>query len=125
MSDVFVQIGDTVHIADPQEIAAPIASKAVETLPDIAALLAASRAAHARFQTAAGHNDGRGKIRHPDDDAAAVAIQDARRARIAAEVADSGHTDPAWAIDQAANKGISSDSILSFYHDYFAPDVPL
>lgn len=121
MSDVFVNIGDTVHIADPGDVpVAPV--QQVEPSPNIAALLSASRAAHARFQQAAGHNDGRGKIRHPDDDAAALAIQAALSAREAAETADPGHADLAWADDQAANKGVSSDALVLFYRDYFAPD---
>ena len=119
-----MQIGDTVHIADPAvpDIAPPNISVIAQT---IAELLATSRAAHARFQHAAGHNDGRGVIRHPDDDAAALAIREALTNREAAEAADPGHADPAWADDQAANKGVSSDTLLFFFRDYFASDVKL
>ena len=122
MSDVFVNIGDTVHIAD-ETIIDP--KKPVDAAPTIADLLARSRAAHQRFQQASGHNDGKGKIRHPDDDAAAVAIQQAREARRAAQTHDPDHLDPSWALDQAANKGVNSDLLLAFYDDYFAADVPL
>ena len=91
----------------------------------IDALLAESRAAHQRFQHASGPNDGRGNIEQPDDEEAAVAIEAALQARQAAEIADPGHLDPAWADDQAANKGVSSDTLIAFYRDYTAPDVPL
>ena len=122
VSDVFVNIGDTVHIAAPDDIGEPVS---VITPPTIAALLAQSRAAHQRFLQAAGHNDGRGTIRQPDDPAAALAIQQAAETRHAAQAQDPQHTDPAWAEDRAAMKGVSSEALLFFYDDYFAPDVPL
>ena len=123
MSDVFVQIGDTVHVNAPD---APAGGLSIAVAPPtIAALLAQSRAAHQRFQQSAGHNNGRGIITQPDDDAAAFAVSHALDARQAAEDADPGHADPAWAEDQAANRGVSSDVLLAFYKNYFEPDVKL
>jgi len=123
MSDVFVQIGDTVHVNAPD---APAGGLSIAVAPPtIAELLAQSRAAHQRFQKAAGHNNGRGVTIAPDDDAAALAVRQALDARQAAEDGDPGHTDPAWADDQALNRGVSSDTLLAFYKNYFEPDVKL
>jgi len=123
MSDVFVQIGDTVHVATPDD--APAGFAVAVAPPTVAELLAQSRAAHQRFQKAAGHNNGRGVTIAPDDDAAALAVRQALDARQSAEDTDPGHTDPAWADDQAANKGVASDVLLAFYKNYFEPDVKL
>lgn len=90
----------------------------------VSVLLAKSRAAHQRFQIAAGHNDGR-TIKQPNDEAAAQAVLEALSARTAAEVMDPRHTDPAWAEDQTANKGVASAALVNFFTDYFASDVPL
>jgi len=110
-----VQIGDTVHIADPVD-GGELAVVQVAP-PSVSALLATSRAAHQRFQKASGHNDGR-NISHPDDDAAMVAILEAMNARLDAEAADPNHLDPAWSDDQATMRGISSKALLDFYRDY-------
>lgn len=123
MTDVFVQIGDTVHIAAPDDLSGGLGIAVAA--PSVADLLAQSRAAHQRFQKAAGHNNGRGVTIAPDDDAAALAVRQALDARQAAEDTDPGHTDPAWADDQAANRGVSSDTLLLFYKNYFEPDVKL
>lgn len=117
-ADVFVQIGDTVHVADPSSTPA---TAVPAPAPTIAELLAQSRAAHQRFQRASGHNDGRGTIIQPDDDAALLAIQEALFTREAAEAVDTLHSDSAWADDQAANKGVTSAAMLAFFHDYLTP----
>src|SRR4029077_15366135 len=116
---------DTVHIADPDTDGGGNINTVVAA-PTVSVLLAKSRRAHQQFQSAAGHNPGnRGDIRHPDDDSAAPAIRDALAFRTAAEDADPSHTDPAWSEDQAANKGVTSATLIAFYEDYFAPEQPL
>lgn len=120
MSDVFVNIGDTVHIAAPVDDMAvdPIAAKPVIVAPSVAELLAISRAAHQRFQKASGHNDGR-RVTSPDYSAAALAVQQALDARAAAEQADHDRLDPAWADDLDAMR-VPSETLTSFYRDYMS-----
>ncbi len=133
MSDINAVSGDIVHLpaGDNLTIASDVISGdggkviLIPDAPTVAQLLASSRAAHQRFQRAAGHNDGRGHITTPDDAAAATAIHDALTARESAEAADIDHADPAWTEDKAANNGVDSATLLHFYRDYFAPDVPL
>lgn len=127
MTDVFVNIGDTVHITDTAAVDATPDQRALTPVPSasVADLLTQSRSAHQRFQQAAGHNDGRGKIRHPDESSAALAIRDALTARRAAEDADPTHADRAWIDDATWLRGVSSQTMIAFYEDYFAPDQPL
>lgn len=120
MTDLYVNIGDTVHLADPTLDE----RKQIDPIPTVADLLAESRAAHQRFQQAAGHNNGRGTIKHPDDDAAALAVRAALTARQSAEKLDPSHDDPAWAEDESRLK-VTSSMLVAFYIDYFAPDVKL
>lgn len=90
----------------------------------VADALAAARAAHARFQAASGHNDGRGNVQMPDDTAAAVAVREAAEARQAAVALDPQRRDPAWADDEAVMR-VASKVLEDFYADYFTADVPL
>ncbi len=85
-------------------------------MSEVADFLTASRDAHLRYHVASGeiHRDGTVK-RHPHQPGRTIAIQHALDARLAAEAADPAHEDPAWDIDQAANKGVSSSELLKFY----------
>lgn len=85
-------------------------------MSDVANFLAASRDAHMRYHVASGeiHQDGRVK-RHPQAAGRFSAIQAALEARMKAEAADPAHEDPAWDADQAANKGVPSSDLLTFY----------
>lgn len=117
MTDVNVQIGDTIHIA--VEDAPPINAPTIAQPPTIAQLLTESRAAHKRFQAHTGAIGRDGKVRlHPNDDAAAIEVRAALAARVSAEQADPEHTDPAWTEDLAQNRGVSSRALVDFFQDY-------
>ena len=88
---------------------------------NIAALLAAARDAHARFQAAQGRIDTHGRLVAPTDDVASEgAVRDALAAREMALEADPAQSDPAWAADQQANRGVSSSALVDFYRHYLS-----
>lgn len=85
----------------------------------IAELLAQSRAAHRDKKKAAGTVDKTGQVTSaPDYPTAESHIAKALRLREQAEALDPVHTDPAWATDQAANKGVTSAELLGFFRAY-------
>ena len=85
-------------------------------MTEVATFLTASREAHMQYHVASGeiHRDGTVK-RHPHLAGRQDAIRAALDARLAAEAADPAHEDPAWDLDQAANKGVPSSELLTFY----------
>ncbi len=86
----------------------------------IAELLQKSREAHLRYRTSSGHIDNVGGVKTvPDPEAAREAIVDALEFRNEAETADPQHEDPAWATDTAANRGVTSAKMLTFYRAFF------
>ncbi len=85
-------------------------------MSDVETFLTTSRNAHMQYHVASGeiHRDGTVK-RHPQQAGRKLAIAAALEARLQAEAADPAHDDPAWDVDQAANKGVSSSDLLTFY----------
>lgn len=87
---------------------------------NVGELLAASRAAHMRYRLASGKIAKGGAVsEQPNDEAARLAIVDALEFRNQAHAADRLRVDPAWAIDAAANKGQSSETMRQFYRGFF------
>lgn len=85
----------------------------------VAEYLIASREAHMQYHTASGELFGDGTLkRPPHQPGRTAAIQAALDARLAAEAADPTHADPAWATDQALNKGIPSADLITFYRGF-------
>jgi hypothetical protein len=126
MSDVTVQVGDVIHVSVEDVAAKSPLLNLAQSEPDppsISQLLAASRAAHARFHSAIGSVNKDGTVRdQPNDVIALAAIQDALAQRQAALAADPQRHDPAWAIDLRQNCGVTSDALMNFYADYLATD---
>ncbi len=86
----------------------------------VAELLQKSREAHLRYRQSSGHIDSVGGVRTvPDPEAGRTAIVDALEFRNEAEAADPDHEDAAWAADTAANRGVTSATMLSFYRNFF------
>lgn len=75
----------------------------------VADLLSQARAAHAVYRTLANHAS---KFRDLAGQDAQLQIEHDSRA--AAHLRDPQRLDPAWAEDQALNKGVSSDEMLAF-----------
>lgn len=119
MTDVSVTVGDVIHFSDEARSGVLVTDEPEPTAPTIAQLLSQSRAAHLKFRQSDGHINREGKVaQQPNYSAAEAAIREALNARLAAQAADPHHADPAWAEDQAANKGISSQAMLDFFRDY-------
>lgn len=120
MTDVSVTVGDVIHFSDEEKSGGVLVTDPPEApAPTVAQLLTQSRAAHLKFRQSDGHINREGKVAQPPNyDAAELAIREALNARLAAQAADPHHADPAWAEDQAANKGISSQAMLDFFRDY-------
>lgn len=86
---------------------------------EVARLLAASREAHLRKKRAAGTINAKGDVaNHPDYPQAESFMAEALRLRLEAHQLDPDHTAPAWSVDQAANKGISHEQLVSFMTRY-------
>lgn len=91
-------------------------------MPNVADLLAQSRAAHAKYRSLAGKVGKDGKVSQaPNLYDAGIAIQDALKARTDAHVLDPQQLDPAWIADQRLNKGVTSDAMLAFLARYLTP----
>lgn len=107
---------------DPTVDPAPTDPPLVDpVIVDIAACLADSRAAHARFHAASGSINQDGTVKTtPDNSAAVIAIREALNARLEADLADPLHTDPAWADDLLANRGVTHTALVDFYRDYLS-----
>lgn len=91
-------------------------------MSDVTALLAASRAGHAKYRTLAGRINDKGTISQvPNLYDAGQAIASALSARLEAEQLDPQHTDPAWIADRRLNKGQTSESLIEFYGRYLSP----
>lgn len=79
-------------------------------------LLAASRAAHARYRRHAGTADAKGNItRAYDATVCEPAITDALKTRLQAHELDPDHADPAWAQD-----GAQHQKLVTFYERFLA-----
>ena len=88
-------------------------------IPTVAQLLSQSRAAHLRKKHAAGKANRDGIVtQRPNYPEAEQAIRDALALREQAHALDPDQTDPAWAIDQVANRGHSSQILLSWFRTY-------
>lgn len=121
VSDVSVTIGDVVHFVEPDAAKGVLDIPTESPAPSIAGLLQTSRDAHRRFRESDGFINRDGTLKTaPNYDIAHAEIQAALDARLAAQAADPAHTDPAWAEDQAANRGITSEALTDFYRDYLA-----
>lgn len=91
----------------------------------VAELLQKSREAHLRYRQVSGKIDKMGAVSStPNDEAARLAIVDALEYRNQAHAADPMRSDPAWAADAAANKGVSSESLRQFYRSFFVTPTP-
>lgn len=92
-------------------------------MPDVAALLAQSRAAHAQSFQHRGRIDAHGRAQTlPQLQSAGASIQNALSLRLEAHALDPDHLDPAWLEDTAANKGVPSDVFIGFLGRYLTPD---
>ena len=94
----------------------PLASYHCDTTTvSVADLLTQSRQAHARYR----------RLSHDTKNthllAQGEAIQAALLARLSAEHLDPAHDDPAWLEDAQAQKGLTSDELITFYGRYLAP----
>ncbi len=91
----------------------------------VAQTLAASRDAHLRKKHAAGTVDNLGTVTaSPDYPKAEAHILEALTLRLEAHALDPHHEAPAWAEDQAANRGLSDDALLTFFVAYCKPLIP-
>ena len=108
-------------------VAAPWASLdvAVESValvePDarsVTDLLAASFSAHQTKKRAAGTIDKNGAPTEPDYPKAEQCIALALVLRLQAHANDPDHTDPAWASDLLAHRGVTHDALVQWYRDY-------
>lgn len=78
--------------------------------------LTAAREAHRQYRDVAGVIEANGDVRkHKDRAASKAAIKAARRHRQKAEALDPMRSDPAWADDATANRGVTHDELMDFY----------
>lgn len=101
----------------------PVPPKAGDDLAQaptvVAQLLSQSRAAHLRKKHAAGKANRDGIVTsRPNYPAAEQAIREAFALRAQAHRLDPNQTDPAWAFDQVANRGHSSQIMMSWFQTY-------
>lgn len=85
-------------------------------MPEVATLLAASRAAHDQYRHLSAASHGRNRL------GSAAAIRKALLLRADAEALDPQRTDPAWILDAQAMKQRSHDSLVAFYVRYLSPN---
>ena len=91
-------------------------------MPNVADLLAQSRAAHAKYRTLAGRVNAHGQItQQPNLSDAGHAVQVALSTRLAAHDLDPQMTDAAWQADARLNKGAASATLIEFYGRYLTP----
>jgi hypothetical protein len=103
----------------PPERASVAADTPKLSLDDqVKALLQHSRAAHALKLTCTGKSKNGQVIEPPNWPTAEAHIRDAIRHREQAEALDPQHTAPAWAEDQAANKGQTSAAMQTWFRHY-------
>jgi len=85
----------------------------------VADLLRLSRAEHLAKKCAAGRANSDGVVTEaPNYPKAEAHIREAIRLREAAHALDPEMADPAWADDLAKNKGVSSESLLTWFRHY-------
>ncbi len=88
----------------------------------VADLLEQSRAAHQRSHQFRGQIDATGGMRlRPRRSRAGAEIAEALKLRLRADRLDPTHQDPAWEDDLAANRGQSSDALITFLGRYLTP----
>lgn len=86
-------------------------------MPDtVQSLLAASKAAHARYRRLAGTIDKRGSVASPPHyPSAEREVRDALKLRLEAHDADPTHADPQWAADEPQ---WPHEKLVAFYRNY-------
>lgn len=88
----------------------------------VATLLEQSRTAHQRSKRERGEINERGSVKTaPRLVQAGALIAEALRWRLEAEALDPNHVDPAWLDDQQANRGQTSDAMVTFLGRYLTP----
>ncbi|OGT58007.1 MAG: hypothetical protein A3E01_18470 [Gammaproteobacteria bacterium RIFCSPHIGHO2_12_FULL_63_22] len=88
----------------------------------VAEMLSMSRAAHLRYRQAAGRINAHGMVSQPTRlTVAGRAVQEALSLRTDAHALDPVHEDPAWLVDEQANRGQTHTQLVEFYCRYLAP----